>query len=346
MKTKDFKTTLNQQNIDCYVLENAHKMRVFLSNYGARTLAIEVPDKHHQTLDVTLGYDSIEEHIQKMPYFGAIIGRYANRIAKGQFQLNGTNYQLDVNNGSNHLHGGARGFSHRIWSLIEQTGNMLKLQYVSEAGEEHYPGKLTSEICFTLSDDNALSVEVNAKSDADTIVNFTMHPYFNLDGQAGSDVLNHRLKINADSYLSIDSNSLPVKKTLLDDDAVFDFRNYKAIGQDINAKHEQLGIAGGYDHNFILSEGANNMVASLYSPQSGIKMDVYTNQPGLQVYSVNWEDGSIVGKGQKPYAKHAGICLEPQHFPDSPNHPEFPSVKLKKGENYCFYTKYCFTNGD
>ncbi len=344
MNVKPFQTVLNQQNISCYVLENKHKMKVLLSDYGARILAIEVPDQHQKTVDVTLGYDTIEEHIQKMPYFGALIGRYANRIAKGQFHLNDKPYQLSVNNGLNHLHGGHRGFSHQIWKCVEQSHNRLKMQYVSQDGEEGYPAQLNAEITFTLNDDNALMVEVTAESDADTIVNLTMHPYFNLEN-GSADVLNHHLQINADSYLSINRDLLPVKETALNNDKVFDFRTYKPIGQDINAKHEQLDIAGGYDHNFILqSNNKQNIAASLYSPQSGIKMDIYTNQPGLQMYSVNWEAGSVLGKQQQPYAKYAGICLEPQHFPNTPNRPDFPSVVLKKGEAYYFYTKYHFTN--
>ncbi len=345
MKTTNFETILNNKEVNCYILENESGMRVLLSNYGARILTIEVPDKKNEIIDVTLGYENIDRHINEIPYFGAVIGRCANRISNGRFKLKNKTYQLNINDAPNHLHGGSSGFSHKVWTPIKYTDNMLKLEYISNDGEEFYPGKLTSEITFKLSEDNSLSVEITAKSDADTIVNFTMHPYFNLDGKNSSDVLNHKLKINANSYLSVDNSLLPLKKVNLDNDKVFDFREYKNIGQDINAKHEQLKITGGYDHNFILnSQDIKDVAVSIFSNKSGIKMDIYTNQPGLQMYSVNWESGSVVGKNKKPYPKHAGVCLEPQHFPDSPNHLEFPSVILEKDKTYYFYTKYQFTN--
>ncbi len=345
MIPQNFKAVIDNRIVDFFVLENSDKMRVCLSNYGARILSIEVPDRNQKIKDVTLGYGSLTEHIKGLPYFGAIIGRCANRIKKGRFQLDGKSYQLNQNNEDNHLHGGIKSFSHQVWTPVNYTDNVLELQYISPHMEEGYPAKLTSNVCFQLTSNNELIVEMTAQSDAKTIVNLTVHPFFNLEGENYPDVLEHQLKINANSYLSVDSLLLPDKAIHLSDDKVFDFRTFKAVGQDIKAKHNQLKLAKGYDHNFILnSQNSETIAASVFAPKSGIQMDIYTNQPGMQLYTGNWLDGSDVGKSGTRYGKHSAICLEPQHFPDTPNRNDFPSITLNPEENYYHYTKFHFTN--
>ncbi len=340
---QNFKARINDQTVDFYVLENKRQMRVCLSNYGARILSIEVPDRQGQLKDVTLGYGSLKEHRQGLPYFGALIGRCANRIGMGRFQLDGTTYQLSQNIAPNHLHGGINSFSHQVWTLLEYTSNTLALQYISPDREEGYPGQLTTKVRFELSAHNELIVEMHAQSDTKTIVNLTTHPFFNLEGENYPDVLQHQLYINADSYLVMSEDFLPDKKVDLSQDAVFDFRVPKSIGQDIQSAHAQLSLARGYDHNYVLNTtNTNSIAASVYAPRSGIQMDVYTNQPGMQLYTGNWLDGTDKGKSGSAYHKYASLCLEPQHFPNSPNRPDFPSITLAAGEKYYHYTKFGF----
>ncbi len=340
---QNFKRDINGKPVDVFTLENKEQMRVCLSNYGARILSIEVPDKYGEMRDVTLGYASLDEHIKGLPYYGAIIGRCANRIDSGQFELDGKKYQLSQNAEQNHLHGGFNSFSHQVWDVKTYTDNMLTMEYTSPNMEEGYPGTLKVSVTFRLSSQNELLVEMEAETDAKTIVNLTTHPFFNLEGEGYSDVLNHQLKINADAYLSLNDAFLPHEKVALSDDKVFDFRKCKKIGKDLQSSHKQLVLGRGYDHNYILnSNDSNRISASLYAPKSGIQMDIYTNQPGMQLYTGNWLDGSDIGKSGKAYHKHFAVCLEPQHFPNSPNRPEFPSVVLDKGEKYYHYTKFHF----
>ncbi len=343
MNPKDFKAQINDQSVDFYVLENEGQMRVCLSNYGARILSIEVPDKQGQLKDVTLGYGSLEAHRQGLPYFGALIGRCANRIGMGRFQLDGTTYQLSQNIAPNHLHGGINSFSHQVWTPFKYTRDTLELQYISPDREEGYPGQLTTTVRFQLSAHNELIVEMQSQSDTKTIVNLTTHPFFNLEGEDYPDVLQHQLYINANSYLAMSEDFLPDNKVKVSEDSVFDFRMPKSIGQDIQSSHAQLRLARGYDHNYILNTtDAHSIAASVYAPCSGIQMDVYTNQPGMQLYTGNWLDGTDKGKSGHVYHKHAAVCLEPQHFPNSPNRPDFPSIALAAGETYYHYTKFGF----
>ncbi len=340
---KNFKANINGKTVDFYVLENETEMRVCLSNYGARILSIEVPDKNGNIKDVTLGYDNLEAHIKELPYFGALIGRCANRIGLGKFQLDGTTYQLSQNIAPNHLHGGVNSFSHKVWTPIKHTSNELTLQYISPDMEEGYPGELTTTVRFELTPNNELIVEMEAQSHGKTIVNLTTHPFFNLEGEDYKDVLGHQLSINADHYLAMSETFLPDKKVNVSEDKIFDFRTFKTIGKDIKAPHEQLSLAKGYDHNYILNTSdASQIAASVYAPQSGIQLDVYTNQPGMQLYTGNWLDSSDKGKSGNVYQKHAAVCLEPQHFPNSPNRPDFPPIVLEDGETYHHYTKFHF----
>ncbi len=346
MNPEKFKANIDHKKVDLFVLENKGKMRVCISNYGARILSIEFTDKNNKMIDVTLGYGSLEEHIKKMPYFGALIGRCANRIGLGKFDLDGKIYQLSQNMFPNHLHGGINGFSHKVWTPIEYGNNKLKLQHVSIDMEEGYPGELTSTATFELTKENELVMEIEAKSDAKTIVNMTTHPFFNLEGENYPDVLEQKLKINADCYLAMSKEFLPDKKIEVEQDSVFDFREFKTIGKDMKVEHKQIKIAGdGYDHNYILNtKGIDEVAASAYAPQSGIGMDIYTNQPGMQFYSSNGFDGNDVGKSGTKYKKYAAFCLEPQYFPNSPNRDDFPSIVLEKGKIYYHCTKFHFFN--
>ncbi len=340
---QNFKKEINGKVIDVFTLENKEQMRVCLSNYGARILSIEMPDKYGKIRDVTLGYGRLEEHIKGLPYYGATIGRCANRIDLGQFELDGKKYQLNQNAEQNHLHGGFNSFSHQVWTVKSHTEDVLTMEYISPNMEEGYPGALSVKVSFSLSSNNELLVEMEAETDSKTIVNLTTHPFFNLEGEGVSDVLDHQLKINADAYLSMNDNFLPKQKIELSDDEVFDFRTFKRIGKDLKAAHEQLVLGRGYDHNYILKNNDEKRIsASLYAPKSGIQMDIYTNQPGIQLYTGNWLDGSDIGKSGKAYHKHFAVCLEPQYFPNSPNRPDFPSIVLDKGEKYYHYTKFHF----
>lgn len=333
------------QETKVFSLENNKGIRLLLSNYGARMLSLEVPNKAGKATDVLLGYGSLEEHIQQLPYYGAIIGRCANRIANAQFNLLGKNHALSANIAPHHLHGGFNSFAHKLWQPISANKQQLSLHYLSPHLEEGYPGNLNCELSFQLTNENELIVEMQAQSDRDTIVNLSTHPFFNLEGESYPQILSHRLKINADAYLALDADMIVDKPIALTADTIFDFRDYKTIGKDLEQAHPQLLLAKGYDHNYILNtKSPKEVAASVIAPASGIKMELYTNQPGLQLYTANWLDGSDIGKSGKAYHKHAAFCLEPQHFPNSPNRPDFPSILLKKDDIYYHYTKFHFSN--
>ncbi|MBT3207090.1 MAG: galactose mutarotase [Bacteroidetes bacterium] len=345
MNPEKFKKNINGKKVELFVLENSNRMQVFISNYGARILSLKFPDKNRKLRDIVLGYSSIDEHINGLPYYGAIIGRCANRISKGRFKLDGKECQLSQNIFPNHLHGGTKSFSHQVWELVEYSNTKLKLKYTSPHLEEGYPGELTCVVSFQITEKNELIIEMNAKTDRKTIVNLTSHPFFNLEGEDFPNVLNHQLKINADSYLSMSPDFVPEKKINLQSDSVFDFNNFKKIGKDIHTNHPQLILAKGYDHNFILNENdAKTTAASVYASKSGISMDLYTNQPGIQFYTGNGLNGTDTGKTGNSYKKHAAFCLEPQHFPDSPNNPDFPLIELNPNEKYYHFTKFHFSN--
>lgn len=338
--------------VSLYTLTNASGMTMKVMNYGGIIVSLTAPDKNGTLEDVVLGYDSLSHYIKRNPYFGALIGRYGNRIAKGKFNLEGKAYQLAQNNNGNHLHGGVKGFDKVFWNIEEfpsAEGKALKLTYLSKDGEEGYPGNLQIEVIYILTDKNELKINYKATTDKKTIVNLTNHTYFNLSGNAKTDIREHELMLNADKFV-------PVDKTLIPSDGLkdvvntpFDFRTPTVIGSRIDNKDQQLEFGGGYDHCWVLNIADQSVnkdpkkAATLSEPTSGRLMTVYTTEPGIQFYSGNFLDGSNVGKGGVVYKHRHGLCLETEHFPDSPNRKEFPSVVLNPGEVYQTQTIYAFS---
>src|SRR5215213_11196125 len=309
-----------------YTLTNSLGFAVSVTNYGGAITSLKTPDRHGNFDEIVLSYETLDDYVRNPRFFGALIGRHANRIARGKFSLNGVEHQLSCSDGVNHLHGGFRGFDKRVWTVREDN-NVLHLTYFSEDGEEGYPGNLTASVDYTLLD-NELRVEYRATTDRDTIVNLTNHSYFNLRGEGT--ILKHQLTMNADSFTPVSKELIPTGEIKSVVDTPMDFRNGKAIGSD-------LGLTeSGYDHNFLLNDwdGSVRSVVDLYEPASGRVLEILTNQSGMQFYSGNFLDGSFTGKNGVAYVKYAGLCLEPQHFPDAPNHPNFPSTVLRPGEEY------------
>jgi len=325
-----------------YTLTNENEMMVKILNYGGIVTHLFVPDKKGRLADVVLGYDSLKGYLEDTPYFGAIVGRYGNRIAGGKFKINDEEYQLPLNDGANSLHGGIKGFDKMVWNaddFIYPDSAGVVLSYLSKDGEEGFPGNLDLKVTYTLTNDNELKIEYTASTDKDTIANLTHHSYFNLKGQGEGNVLDHQMQIIADRYVPVDETLIPTGELKELKHSPMDFTTPHAIGERI----EQ--VAGGYDHTWVLNhyDGKHiHLAAKVSEPQSGRVMEVYTDQPGIQFYSGNFLDGSITGKQGKVYNKHYGFCLETQHFPDSPNQPNFPSVLLKPGEQYKTTTIYKF----
>lgn len=330
---------IENKEIYLYTMINKHGMIVRITNYGGIVTSIIVPDKKGDFDDVVLGYDNLDGYLEENPYFGAIVGRYANRIAKGKFVLNGTEYRLAVNNGENHLHGGIVGFDKVIWDAdtIENENEIgLKLHYLSKDGEEGYPGNLDVSVTYILTNDNELKIDYKATTDKATPVNLSHHSYFNLVGSVDRDVLEQVLWIDADKYTVVDETLIPTGE-LRDVTGSMDFRTPKKVGSQITE------VEGGYDHNYVLNnDGKYAMVATLTDSSSGRVIEVYTSEPGMQFYSGNFLDGTITGKNGNKYQKHYGLCLETQHFPDSPNQPYFPNTILSPGETYTQQTVYKF----
>lgn len=312
-------------------------IEVRITNYGGAITAINVPDRGGRLGDVVLGYETLADYIKNPRYLGALIGRSANRIAEGKFTLNGVTYQLVQNNGPNHLHGGIKGFDKVVWDAsetVEDGKAVLRLRYFSRDGEEEYPGNLKVDVTYRLSDKHELEIEYTAATDKPTIVNLTNHSYFNLAGTGT--ILNHELTLNADAFTPIGPALIPTGEIRDVEETPMDFQNRTAIGERIDDAYDQLGFAGGYDHNFVLRDftGLLRRAASLYEPTSGRTLEVSTTQPGIQFYSGNFLDGTLKGKGGIVYEKHAGLCLETQHFPDSPNHSNFPTTVLEPGNEF------------
>lgn len=331
--------TADGQSVSLYTLTNERGFEVSITNYGGAVVSLVAPDRHGEFADVVLGYETLEEYVRNPRYFGGLIGRHANRIGLGKFSLNGHEYQLTQNNGVNHLHGGAKGFDKRVWEAFDQKvpgAASLRLQYLSVDGEEGYPGNLRAEVTYTLLPDNELEINYSATTDRDTIVNLTNHSYFNLAGSG--DILDHELTLHADAFTPVSKELIPTGEITPVENTPMDFRRAKPIGKD-------LGSAGGYDHNFVLKDydGALRSAARLYEPNSGRVLEILTTEPGIQFYSGNFLDGSLTGKGGVVYHKYTGLCLEPQHFPDAPNHANFPRTVLKPGETYRHVSKYRFS---
>ncbi|RZL45358.1 MAG: galactose mutarotase [Pedobacter sp.] len=343
--TSKFDQTIDGKKVTLYTLTNRNGASVSITNFGARVVSLMVPDKDNKLTDVVLGYDSVGSYRKKgEPFFGAIIGRYGNRIGKGKFTLEGKEYQLQLNDGPNTLHGGTDGFYGKVWDA-KLDGQKLELTYSSADGEAGYPGKLDVKVVYTLTDENALQIDYTATTDKTTIVNLTNHAYFNLNGEGNSTILDHELMIAADAITPVDSTLIPTGVLLPVKGTAFDFNVAKTIGKDIELKEEQLKFGKGYDHNFALkTNDGKTPIATLKSTVTGIKMDVYTTEPGLQFYSGNFLTGTDKdGKNGKSYGYRSALCLETQHFPDAPNHPNFTSTTLKPGQTYTTSTTYKFS---
>ena len=340
-KTKDNK------KVDLYSFKTENGMEVHIINYGGIITSLKVPDKNGETEDIVLGYNKLEDYINENPYFGSIIGRYGNRIAKGKFNLNGNQYTLATNNDENHLHGGNIGFDKVIWEAetkINSNSSSLILKYLSKDMEEGYPGNLYTTVTYKITNDNSVEITYEAQTDKTTVINLTQHSYFNLSGDFNQSILNHKVKINADQFLPVNKSLIPTGNKLNVLMTPFDFRNYKEIKKDINADDLQLNYGNGYDHCWVLNDYKNGyrLIASAFHEESGRLMEVYSDQPGLQFYTGNFLDGSLPQKGEGFYNFRSGFCMETQHFPNSPNQPDFPSVTLNPNEKYNSKTTYKF----
>ena len=342
-----FGTTPDGHSVNLYTMTNAHGMEVRAMNYGGIVVSLRVPDRSGTLADVVLGYDDLKPYLTNKPYFGALIGRYGNRIADGKFTLDGVEYHLAKNNGPNSLHGGLEGFNKVLWhaeSAESNRGVELVLTYTSKDGEEGFPGNLKTNVTYTLTEQNELIFEYEARTDKATPVNLTHHGYFNLAGEGNGDVLEHELMLNADRFTPVDKTLIPTGELRSVIGTPLDFTKPNAIGTRIHENFEQLAIAGGYDHNFVIHRKGDSLelTARVYEPRSGRVMEVLTTEPGVQFYSSNFLDGEQGKKGHI-YNKHAAFCLETQHFPDSPNHPDFPSTLLRPGQAYHSQTIYKFS---
>ena len=343
---RPFGTTKSGQAVSLYTLTNARGASVKITNYGGIVQSILVPDRRGRLGDVVLGFDSIPRYEKDSPYFGALIGRYGNRIAKGRFALDGHTYKLFVNNGPNSLHGGKVGFDKKVWTAVpvKRPGGVgLALSYLSKDREEGYPGNLDVTVIYTWTDDDALKIVYTAKTDKNTVFNPTNHSYFNLAGAGSGTVLDTRMMINAARYTPVDKTQIPTGALAPVAGTPFDFRRPHAIGERINRPNPQLLIGKGYDHNFVLNGSGLRISARASSPRTGRVLTEYTDQPGVQLYTGNFLDGKLKGKGGKLYATRGAFCLEAQHFPDSPNHPTFPTTELKPGQTYRQTTVYQFS---
>lgn len=347
VEKKPFGKTASGEALSLYTLTNAHGVTVSITNYGGIVTALSVPDRTGKLADVVLGFNTPDGYLKGSPYFGALIGRYGNRIAKGHFSLNGKTYTLAVNNAPNHLHGGLKGFDKVAWTAEPVNGKEpgLKLTYVSKDGEEGYPGTLTTTVLYTLTDANELRIEYSATTDKDTVVNLTSHSYFNLAGEGEGDVLSHELSIDADRFTPTDAGSIPTGELKSVEGTPFDFRKPTTIGARIDAADEQIKLGNGYDHNFVLNGQAGTLrkAARVHEPKTGRVMEVLTTEPGIQFYTGNFLDGTLTGKAGKVYKRRNAFCLETQHYPDAPNQPSFPTTLLKPGQTYHTVTVYKFS---
>ena len=332
-----FGTAPTGEPVDIYTLRNGKGAEARIMTYGGIVVSLKMPDKDGQFSDVVLGYDDLDSYVKKSPYFGALIGRYGNRIGGAKFTLDGTTYTLATNDGPNMLHGGLKGFDKRVWSATpggSADGPQLILHYLSKDGEEGFPGNLDVTATFTLTHDNALRLEYMATTDKDTVVNLTHHGYFNLAGKG--DILSHVVMIPADRFTPVDSTLIPTGVLQPVENTPFDFRTATAIGARIGQDDEQLKFGKGYDHNWVINKtmGDLTLMARVTEPTTGRVMEVWSTEPGLQFYSGNFLDGTITGKGGRVYEHRDAFCMEPQHYPDSPNKPDFPTTELKPGEVY------------
>lgn len=336
-------------SIQLYTLKNAAGMTVKVTNYGAIITSIVVPDRNGKMSDITLGYNRVEDYINAVdrPYFGAIVGRYGNRIAKGKFSLNGQSYVLAANNGENHLHGGIIGFDKVVWTA-KPIGNMaIELTYRAKDKEEGYPGNVNIQVTYSITDQNELKVDYQATTDKATPINLTQHAYFNLKGEGEGDILGHELMIAADKFTPVDPTLIPTGEVAPVQGTPLDFTSSKPIGRDIASDHQQMKFGGGFDHNFVINRSSPTdtsmqLAARVYEPTTGRTLEVTTTEPGMQFYCGNFLDGRLKGKSGKAYVHRGGFCLETQHFPDSPNQPTFPTCILQPGKTFRSTTIFRF----
>ncbi len=340
---------VESKNIDIYTLTYKNGIEMKVTNYGCIVTSLKVPDKSGNMDDIVLGFNDLQTYLKGHPYFGAIIGRYGNRIANSKFSLKGKVYLLAKNDGPNNLHGGNKGFDKVVWDAIEIKDNKfagIEFKYLSKDGEEGFPGNLSVTVTYTINDNNEFKIDYKAKTDAITICNLTHHIYFNLSGEGNGSILDHQAMIRSRRFTPIDSTLIPTGELADVTGTPFDFRSSTAIGRHINEDNMQLKYGGGYDHNWILDKLSDSkkvsIAASVYDPKSGRKMDVLTTEPGIQMYSGNFLDGTLIGKSGKKYEKRSGFCLETQHYPDSPNKPDFPTTILEPGRTYSTTTVYKF----
>ena len=339
-----FEKTIDNKKTDLYVLKNKNGMEAAITNYGGRLVSLLVPDKNGKMTDVVDGFNSVEGYQHSTePYFGATIGRYGNRIAKGKFKLDGKEYTLFKNNGPNTLHGGKKGYQDVVWDAKQLNDTTLQLTYLSKDMEEGFPGNLNVKVTYALTNDNCLKINYEATTDKPTVVNLTNHAFFNLNGSGSGTILNHQVQINADSYTPVDSTLIPSGKIVAVTGTPFDFKKPTAIGARVNDNNEQLKNGKGYDHNFVLNKhGINSAVAKVKGDKSGIVMEVYTEEPGLQFYSGNFMHSKNTMKAGKKDDYRTAFAMETQHFPDSPNQPQFPTTVLKPGQTYKTQSCYKF----
>ncbi len=348
-KKSSFGKSPDGEPVDLYVLTNKNGVEAAISTYGGVVVSLKVPDRSDKLGDVVLGFDSVDGYVSDKSYFGALIGRYGNRIGHAQFTLDGKTYTLAKNNGENTLHGGIKGFNKAVWAAKEipaKDGQALELSYLSKDGEEGFPGNLSVRVVYTLTDSNELKIEYSATTDKKTVVNLTNHSYFNLAGPGSGDILGHVLMIEGDKFTPVDSGLIPTGELRDVAGTPFDFRKPTAIGARVDSDDEQIKLGGGYDHNFVLRRKAGDpisLAARVVEPKTGRVLEVWTTEPGVQFYTGNFLDGSAHGKGGISYTKRSALCLETQHFPDSPNQPKFPSTELKPGERYHTTTIYKFS---
>jgi aldose 1-epimerase len=348
LQVAPFGVTPDRAEVSVFTLTNSHGVEIRAVNLGAIIVSLRVPDQRGQMDDIVLGFDNLQGYLDEHPYFGAIVGRYANRIANGQFTIDDSAHMLARNDGPNHLHGGLRGFDKVVWTaeaIESPEGASVRFSHISPDGDEGYPGRLEARVTYTLTDGNELVIDYEATTDRPTPVNLTQHSYFNLAGAGTGDVLDHEVTIFADHLTPIDSTLIPTGEIRAVQGTPFDFTAPEAIGRRIDAADPQLRRAGGYDHNFVLKRPPGDslvLAAIVREPSTGRVMHIRTTEPGIQFYTGNFLDGSITGKGGRAYGHRGGFCLETQHFPDSPNRPEFPSVILEPGQTYRSRTVYWF----
>ncbi|RZF60036.1 aldose epimerase family protein [Sphingobacterium corticibacterium] len=346
LERKNFQRVINGQETDLFTLRNKSGAEICITNYGGRIVSLLVPDRDGQLQDVVLGFDNIQEYVDKPSSFGATVGRFANRIAYGKFVLDGDTISLDVNDGEHTIHGGAEGWRSQVFDAEQPADNSLILRYVSKDGEAGFPGEVNVKVTFTLNEENALKIDYLADTDKKTVINMTNHSFFNLSGNPEHTILDDVLLVNADSYTPLNEELITTGTIENVASTPFDFTDPISVRDALSrdSSHKQLQLAQGFDHNYVLRMDRNlgHVAATVYSPVTGISLDVYTTEPGMQVYTGNMLDGSRKGKGEITYHKQTGICLEPQHYPDSPNKPEWPTTILEPGEQYISTTIYQF----